>query len=97
MRHLAGFFCSLAFLSCASAPKPDMRVAHLDSLKAVQLGLAALGAAGASTDSLMVAEFVRDSVGVLITLRPSDPRTRGGGGQVRVSSTGATKVVYLGQ
>jgi hypothetical protein len=97
MRHLPSFFCFLALLSCASAPKPDMRIDQLDSLEAVQLGLAALRAAGASTDSLVVAEFVHDSAGVLITLRPSDPRTRGGGGQVRVSSTGATKVVYLGQ
>jgi len=97
MRHLPSFFCFLAFLSCARAPKPEMRVAQLDSLKAVQLGLDALRAAGASTDSLMVAEFVRDSIGVLITLRPSNPRTRGGGGQVRVSSAGTTKVVYLGQ
>jgi len=74
-----------------------MRSDQLDSLQAVQLGLNALRAAGASTDSLMVAEFVHDSAGVLITLRPSNPNTRGGGGQVRVSSTGATKVVYLDQ
>jgi hypothetical protein len=97
MRHLASFFSSLAFLSCVSAPKPDIRVAQLDSVKAVQLGVEALRAVGAITDSLMVAEFVRDSIGVLITLRPSNPRTVGGGGQVRVSSTGATKVLYLGQ
>lgn len=70
----------------------------IDSTKAVSLALQAYRAeTGAHVLAMVPAQFERDSAGVLIYLRPADPRIQGGGALIRVENSGASVVVRRSQ
>jgi len=81
--------------SCGPRSGPDVGANLPDSAQLVQVALASLDSNRGSADTLALAvrEFRRESSYVVIVFTPVSAAVQGGGGHVRLDSTGRTLFV----